>query len=56
MSRPDFAEMAREWLHRTTSITSASPETERAIAQEFERVWQIGVLHAVLEKTGDGYR
>lgn len=57
MTRPDFAEMAREWLHRTTSITSASPETERAIAQEFERMWQLGVLHAVLEKTSDhGYR
>ena len=42
MTRPDFAEMAREWLHRTTSITSASPETERAVAQELERVWQLG--------------
>ena len=53
MTRPDFAEMAREWLQRTTSITSASPETEKAIAQEFERVWQLGVSYVVLEKTSD---
>ena len=46
MTRPDFAEMARVWLQRTTSITSASPETETAIAEEFARVWQLGVLHA----------
>jgi len=57
VTRPDFAAMAREWLHRTTSITSASPETERAVAQELERVWQLGVLHAVIDKPSDqGHR
>ena len=57
MTRPDFAELAREWLRRTTSITSASPETERAVAQELERGWQLGFLHAVIDKPSDqGHR
>lgn len=43
--RPDFLEMAREWLVRAQG--HARVEHERSLADEFERLWELGIANAI---------
>lgn len=45
MSKPDFIEMAREWLVRATGHARAS--TEQSLAAELEKLWELGIANAI---------
>ena len=45
MSRPNFVEMAREWLVRATG--HARKNEEESLARELERVWELGIANSI---------
>lgn len=45
MKKPNFSDLAREWLVRAQG--HARPEHEKSLAAEMERVWELGVANAI---------